>query len=69
MTPKKPTQPYEPPSYNDYTMPPIDLLDEPEHTFASVQEKVVKAKAVRWKGCSMSSIFPPESWPQRRGLW
>jgi S-DNA-T family DNA segregation ATPase FtsK/SpoIIIE len=50
MTPKKPTQPYEPPSYNDYTMPPIDLLDEPEHTFASVQEKVVKAKAVALEG-------------------
>ena len=50
MAPKKPTQPYEPPSYNDYTMPPIDLLDEPEHTFASVQEKVVKAKAVALEG-------------------
>ncbi|MGD0596221.1 MAG: DNA translocase FtsK 4TM domain-containing protein [Sedimentisphaerales bacterium] len=50
MTRKKPTQPYEPPSYNDYTMPPIDLLDEPEHTFASVQEKVVKAKAVALEG-------------------
>jgi S-DNA-T family DNA segregation ATPase FtsK/SpoIIIE len=50
MTPKKPTQPYEPPSYDDYTMPPIDLLDEPEHTFASVQEKVVKAKAVALEG-------------------
>ncbi|MGA2323033.1 MAG: DNA translocase FtsK 4TM domain-containing protein [Sedimentisphaerales bacterium] len=50
MTLKKPTQPYEPPSYNDYTMPPIDLLDEPEHTFASVQEKVVKAKAVALEG-------------------
>jgi DNA segregation ATPase FtsK/SpoIIIE, S-DNA-T family len=50
ITPKKPTQPYEPPSYDDYTMPPIDLLDEPEHTFASVQEKVVKAKAVALEG-------------------
>ena len=50
MTPKKPTQPYEPPSYDDYTMPSIDLLDEPEHTFASVQEKVVKAKAVALEG-------------------
>jgi len=50
MTPKKFTQPYEPPSYADYTMPPIDLLDEPEHTFASVQEKVVKAKAVALEG-------------------
>jgi S-DNA-T family DNA segregation ATPase FtsK/SpoIIIE len=50
MTPKKFTQPYEPPSYADYTMPPIDLLDEPEHTFTSVQEKVVKAKAVALEG-------------------
>ncbi|MBE3039177.1 MAG: hypothetical protein IMZ62_10245 [Chloroflexi bacterium] len=31
-------------------MPPIDLLDEPEHTFAAVQEKVVKAKAVALEG-------------------
>ena len=46
ITPKKPTQSYEPPSYEDYTMPPMDLLDEPEHNFSSVQEKVVKAKAV-----------------------
>jgi len=50
ITPKEPAQPYEPPSYDDYTMPPIDLLDEPEHTFASVQEKVVKAKAVALEG-------------------
>ena len=33
------------PSYDDYELPPLDLLAEPEHTFASVQEKVVKAKA------------------------
>jgi len=33
------------PSYDDYKLPPLDLLAEPEHTFASVQEKVVKAKA------------------------
>ena len=33
------------PSYGDYELPPLDLLAEPEHTFASVQEKVVKAKA------------------------
>ncbi len=50
VTPKAAAQPYEPPSYDDYTMPPIDLLDEPEHTFASVQEKVVKAKAVALEG-------------------
>jgi S-DNA-T family DNA segregation ATPase FtsK/SpoIIIE len=50
MTPKKPTQPYEPPSYDDYTMPGMDLLDEPEHNFTSVQEKVVKSKAVALEG-------------------
>jgi len=33
------------PSYDDYELPPLDLLAESEHTFASVQEKVVKAKA------------------------
>jgi len=33
------------PSYDDYELPPLDLLAEPEHGFASVQEKVVKAKA------------------------
>ena len=43
--PKKPPKPYVPPSYEDYTLPPMDLLVEPEHTFAAVQEKVVKAKA------------------------
>jgi len=36
---------YEQPSYDDYTLPPLDLLDEAEHGFASVQERVVKAKA------------------------
>jgi DNA segregation ATPase FtsK/SpoIIIE, S-DNA-T family len=46
VTPKKTAEPYEPPSYEDYTMPTMDLLDEPEHNFTSVQEKVVKAKAV-----------------------
>ncbi|MCJ7729624.1 MAG: hypothetical protein MUO27_07080, partial [Sedimentisphaerales bacterium] len=42
--------PYEPPSYDDYTLPTIDLLDEPEYTFTAVQEKVVKAKAVALEG-------------------
>jgi S-DNA-T family DNA segregation ATPase FtsK/SpoIIIE len=32
-------------SYDDYELPPLDLLAEPEHTFAAVQEKVVKSKA------------------------
>ena len=34
------------PSYDDYELPPLDLLAEPEHSFAAVQEKVVKAKAM-----------------------
>jgi S-DNA-T family DNA segregation ATPase FtsK/SpoIIIE len=50
VTLKKPSMPYEPPSYDDYTMPGIELLDEPEKTFASVQEKVVKHKAVALEG-------------------
>ncbi len=33
------------PSYDDYTMPPLDLLEEPEYGYAAVQEKVVKSKA------------------------
>ena len=33
------------PSYDDYELPPLDLLAEPEHSFASVQEKVVQSKA------------------------
>ena len=41
----KPAKSYVPPSYDDYTLPPLNLLAEPEYTFAAVQEKVVKAKA------------------------
>jgi len=33
------------PSYDDYTLPPLELLAPAETGFASVQEKVVKAKA------------------------
>jgi S-DNA-T family DNA segregation ATPase FtsK/SpoIIIE len=36
---------YVPQSYEDYTLPPLELLAEPEYSFAAVQEKVVKAKA------------------------
>ena len=51
VTPKKPVMSYEPPPcYDGYTMPGIELLDEPEKTFASVQEKVVKHKAVALEG-------------------
>ncbi|MFQ6034356.1 MAG: DNA translocase FtsK 4TM domain-containing protein [Sedimentisphaerales bacterium] len=31
--------------YEDYTLPPLELLAEPQYCFAAVQEKVVKAKA------------------------
>jgi S-DNA-T family DNA segregation ATPase FtsK/SpoIIIE len=41
----KPSKPLVRPSYEDYRLPPPDLLAEPEYTFAAVQEKVVKAKA------------------------
>ena len=34
------------PSYDDYELPPLELLTEPEYTFSAVQEKVVKAKAI-----------------------
>ena len=33
------------PSCEDYTLPPLELLAEPQYSFAAVQEKVVKAKA------------------------
>jgi S-DNA-T family DNA segregation ATPase FtsK/SpoIIIE len=42
---RRPTKAYVPTSYEDYTLPPLELLSEPEHTFASVQEKIIKAKA------------------------
>ncbi|MFA5251380.1 MAG: DNA translocase FtsK 4TM domain-containing protein [Phycisphaerae bacterium] len=42
---RKPVKPYVPTSYDDYKLPPMELLSEPEHTFASIQEKVIKSKA------------------------
>lgn len=33
------------PSYDDYTLPPLELLAEGEYGYAAVQEKVVKTKA------------------------
>ncbi|MDD5063548.1 MAG: DNA translocase FtsK 4TM domain-containing protein [Phycisphaerae bacterium] len=41
----KPAKAYVPTSYDDYRLPPMELLCEPERTFASIQEKVIKAKA------------------------
>ncbi len=38
-------RPFVPPSYEDYALPPLELLAEPEYSFAAVQGKVVKAKA------------------------
>jgi S-DNA-T family DNA segregation ATPase FtsK/SpoIIIE len=42
---RRPTKAYVPTSYKDYTLPPLELLSEPERSFASVQEKIIKAKA------------------------
>lgn len=42
---RRPTTAYIQPSYQDYTLPPLELLAEPEYGFAAVQEKVIKAKA------------------------
>jgi S-DNA-T family DNA segregation ATPase FtsK/SpoIIIE len=36
---------YIPPSYEDYILPPLELLDEPEYSYAAVQSKVIEAKA------------------------
>jgi len=37
--------PFVQPPYDDYTLPPLDLLAEGEYGYAAVQEKVVKSKA------------------------
>ncbi len=41
----EPVKQYAPESYKNYTLPPLELLAEPEHSFREMQEKVVKAKA------------------------
>ncbi|MFC1761344.1 DNA translocase FtsK [Planctomycetota bacterium] len=38
-------QAYVQPSYDDYTLPPLDLLEEAERGYLATQEKLVKAKA------------------------
>lgn len=38
-------KPYIPATYDDYTLPPIELLREPEFGFAAIQEKMVEGKA------------------------
>jgi S-DNA-T family DNA segregation ATPase FtsK/SpoIIIE len=50
MEVKRPPEKREPsafvqPSYDDYTLPPLELLAEGEFGYAALQEKVVKAKA------------------------
>ncbi len=42
---RRPVKAYVPTSYDDYILPPLELLSESEHSFASVQEKIIKAKA------------------------
>lgn len=38
-------EPYTPKDYEDYELPPLDLLKEPEYAFAAIQEKMVERKA------------------------
>ncbi len=42
---KTPKRSFVQPSYEDYTLPPLELLAQPEYGYASVQEKIIKAKA------------------------
>ncbi len=42
---KEPKKEYVPPSYEDYTLPPMDLLAEPEYGYMESQEQIVKEKA------------------------
>ncbi len=44
-TPQAEKSPFVQPPYDDYTLPPLDLLAEAEYGYAAVQEKVVKTKA------------------------
>ena len=46
----KQPKPYVPKSYEDYELPPLDLLHEPEYGFASVQTKMVKQKSQTLEG-------------------
>ena len=43
-------KPYIPKSYEDYQLPPLDLLHEPEYGFAAVQNKMVKQKSQTLEG-------------------
>ncbi len=47
----RPKQPeYKPATYDDYQLPPLDLLKEPEKGFAAVQGKMVEEKAQTLEG-------------------
>jgi len=45
ITTAKPKKAYVPQSFDDYELPPLDLLENPEHSYATVQKRVVKSKA------------------------
>ena len=47
--PKQP-KPYVPKSYEDYVLPPLDLLHEPEYGFAAVQNRMIKQKSQTLEG-------------------
>jgi S-DNA-T family DNA segregation ATPase FtsK/SpoIIIE len=38
-------KPYIPPSYENYILPPLELLDEPQYSYAAVQSRVIESKA------------------------
>ncbi|HSV26415.1 MAG TPA: DNA translocase FtsK 4TM domain-containing protein, partial [Sedimentisphaerales bacterium] len=42
---KKAAGKYVPKSYEDYQLPPLDMLADPEQGYADIQEKLIKAKA------------------------
>jgi S-DNA-T family DNA segregation ATPase FtsK/SpoIIIE len=42
---KQPEPVYESENFDSYQLPPLELLMEPEHSFGSVQEKIIKAKS------------------------
>jgi S-DNA-T family DNA segregation ATPase FtsK/SpoIIIE len=41
----KPQKVFVPPTYDDYVLPPLDLLEEPQYSYAAVQNKVIESKA------------------------
>jgi S-DNA-T family DNA segregation ATPase FtsK/SpoIIIE len=47
---QKQPKPYVPKSYEDYELPPISLLQEPQYGFAAVQSKMVRQKSQTLEG-------------------